>query len=205
MAFSSSGLRVVPENLEKISSYLRKYPATQTEVKFHFDRLPESRKQSYVNALGYASRNPLDIPTARRATPNEISAAVDRISNHLGGATQGSYGYVEGNLTGTSQTVDDQILRSGAATVNEPQVFTPVPAQGANGNTWLRNTDAEYKALNKLAHSLGGRQVGDRFPGIGGSIKIVSENPYCPSCIGVIHQFSDMFPGINLILVDGTR
>ncbi|MEO2051682.1 MAG: deaminase domain-containing protein [Allomuricauda sp.] len=36
-------------------------------------------------------------------------------------------------------------------------------------------------------------------------VKIVSENPYCASCQGVIQQFSEMFPNIEIKLIDGIR
>ena len=63
----------------------------------------------------------------------------------------------------------------------------------------MRNTDNEYKILNKLAEDLGGKYN----PNIKGEIKIISENPYCDSCTGVIQQFNEMFPNIKLILIDG--
>ncbi len=67
-----------------------------------------------------------------------------------------------------------------------------------------------YKVFNlekqviKLADDLGGVK-GQIYPNVNGTLKIVSENPYCPSCQGVIQQFNEMYPNINLILVDGVR
>lgn len=58
--------------------------------------------------------------------------------------------------------------------------------------------------LNKLASDLGGVR-GNKYPNVNGEIKIVSEFPYCSSCQGVIQQFSEMFPNIKLILVDGAK
>ena len=42
-------------------------------------------------------------------------------------------------------------------------------------------------------------------PKVTGEIIISSELPYCVSCQGVIQDFSDMFPNINVILIDGLR
>ncbi|NQX86858.1 MAG: hypothetical protein HRT67_13330 [Flavobacteriaceae bacterium] len=47
--------------------------------------------------------------------------------------------------------------------------------------------------------------IRDVFENITGTLKIVSENPYCLSCQGVVQQFNEMFPYLNIILVDGTR
>lgn len=52
--------------------------------------------------------------------------------------------------------------------------------------------------------NLGGTS-GNIYPNIAGELKIVSENPYCASCTGVIQQFHEMFPNIKLILVDGAK
>jgi hypothetical protein len=41
-------------------------------------------------------------------------------------------------------------------------------------------------------------------PGDSGTIKLVSELPFCDSCSDVIRQFREMFPNIRLILIDGT-
>ena len=58
--------------------------------------------------------------------------------------------------------------------------------------------------LNDPAKKLGGvkGQINDK---ITGTLKIVSENPYCTSCQGVIQQFSDMFPNIEITLIDGVK
>jgi The BURPS668_1122 family of deaminases len=38
-----------------------------------------------------------------------------------------------------------------------------------------------------------------------GELKIISENPYCVSCSGIIQQFNEMYPNVKLILIDGTK
>ncbi|NQX86856.1 MAG: hypothetical protein HRT67_13320 [Flavobacteriaceae bacterium] len=60
--------------------------------------------------------------------------------------------------------------------------------------------------LNRLAKYLKPEaQLGDVFEDVMGTIKIISENPYCVSCQGVVQQFNEMFPNLNIILIDGTR
>ncbi len=61
--------------------------------------------------------------------------------------------------------------------------------------------------LNQLALYLGaplGVQ-GYKNLNISGSLKVVTERPYCPSCQGVIQQFNDMFPNVEITLIDGVR
>ena len=55
--------------------------------------------------------------------------------------------------------------------------------------------------LNKLAEDLGSKYN----PDMKGEIKIISENPYCDSCTGVIQQFNEMFPNVKIILIDGVK
>ncbi|MBW8241187.1 hypothetical protein K1F50_00145 [Muricauda oceani] len=85
----------------------------------------------------------------------------------------------------------------------ETHIFDAVESVGVSGS-WVRITDSEYRMLNDLAKKLGGvkNQVNDK---IEGTLKIVSENPYCTSCQGVIQQFSEMFPNIEIKLIDGVR
>jgi The BURPS668_1122 family of deaminases len=68
----------------------------------------------------------------------------------------------------------------------------------------LRTTDSEYKMLNRLANNFGATS-GSVYPNATGTLRIVSERAYCPSCQGVIQQFNNMFPNVKLILVDGVR
>jgi hypothetical protein len=98
----------------------------------------------------------------------------------------------------------DLIADPETALADEPKIFTATEVEGAGGKTWLRTTDSEYKMLNKLASDLGGTP-GVVKSNIYGEIKIISENPYCASCQGIIQQFNQMFPNIKLILVDGAK
>jgi hypothetical protein len=66
----------------------------------------------------------------------------------------------------------------------EPQIFKAIKVEGG-GRSWLRNTDSEYKILNKLADDLSAVN-GGKYPNVNGEIKIISELEYCSSCQGVI-------------------
>ena len=138
-----------------------------------------------------------------KANPNEILEATNRIKAHrLTAPKGGNYGYLEGTVNNT--VVNNKFWRSGTALADEPKIFTAIEVEGAGGKTWLRTTDSEYKMLNKLASDLGGT-TGSVKPNIIGEFKIVSENPYCASCSGIIQQFNQMFPNVKLILVDGAK
>jgi hypothetical protein len=140
-----------------------------------------------------------------KANADEIAEAATKIKNYRiaqNAGTQGNYGYLEGTVNG--KAVDSKMWRSGQVLENEPQIFKAIEIEGASGGTWLRNTDSEYKMLNKLTNDLGGK-IGNKYPNISGEMKIISENPYCTSCQGIIQQFNEMFPNIKLILIDGVK
>jgi len=136
-----------------------------------------------------------------KATQKEIIQATERIKNYrTTNKIKGkNIGYLEGNVNG--KTIDNRMWLSGKVEKGEPQIFKAIEVEGSGGRSWLRNTDSEYKMLNKLAEDLGGKYN----PNIKGEIKIISELPYCNSCTGVIQQFNEMFPNVKIILIDGVK
>jgi hypothetical protein len=156
---------------------------------------------NYVDNVGRQTWN--GFTNIFKANADEILEATNRIKNHrLTSPSGGNYGYLEGTVNNVQ--VDNKFWRSGAVQEGEPQIFTAIQVEGSNGGTWLRNTDSEYKMLNKLANDLGGTPNTVKA-NINGELKIISENPYCASCTGIIQQFHDMFPNLKLILVDGAK
>ncbi len=139
-----------------------------------------------------------------KATTDEIAEATTKIKNYrIGNNLKGkNIGYLEGSVN--SNTIDNKMWLSGNVIDGEPQIYEAISVTGNSGGTWLRNTDSEYKMLNKLAESLGAVKSG-KYPNITGELKIVSENPYCASCTGIIQQFHEMYPNVKLILVDGAK
>jgi len=142
-----------------------------------------------------------------KATAEEITVAAERINLHRQqpGNKAGNYGYLEGEAGGVKR--NGEMVGSGPAD-NIPELFDAIPVnkkQVIEGEgAWLRNTDSEYKLLNRLANDMGG-QKGMKYPEITGEIKLISERKYCPSCQGVIQQFNTMYPKVRIILIDGIK
>jgi hypothetical protein len=143
-----------------------------------------------------------------KATADEIAEGTAKIKNHRlaqNAGTNGNYGYLEGKIGAINK--NGELIRSGEPDkINE--IFEALkvnPQQEIGGtNSWLRNTDSEYKMLNRLANELNGIK-GKTYKEITGELKIASERPYCPSCQGVIQQFNEMYPNVKLILIDGIK
>ena len=70
-----------------------------------------------------------------------------------------------------------------------------------NVRFWKRCTDSEFKMLNKLALDLKAER-GKVYDTVTGSVLIVSERKFCPSCTDVISQFKTMFPKVDCTLID---
>jgi hypothetical protein len=139
------------------------------------------------------------------ATDDEVSIARTRIREYRAALalTGKNLGYIEGWVNGVA--INDSIWMSGEARPEqEPQIFEATVEKGGDGTSWLRNTDTEYKMLNRVAADHGAVKDGT-YPEVTGELKIVSERHYCNSCRGVISQFNKMFPNIKLILVDGAK
>ena len=136
-----------------------------------------------------------------KATADEVAEATQKIKNYrTTNKIKGkNIGYLEGNVNG--KTIDNRMWLSGKVEKGEPQIFKAIEVEGSGGRSWLRNTDSEYKMLNKLAEDLGGKYNSN----IKGEIKIISELPYCNSCTGVIQQFNEMFPNVKITLIDGVK
>lgn len=59
-----------------------------------------------------------------------------------------------------------------------------------------RNTDSEYKILDNLADKL------DNTTSAKGTVTIFTERPACGSCLGVIEQFQQKYPGVKVDVLD---
>ncbi|MBB6461903.1 deaminase domain-containing protein [Flammeovirga kamogawensis] len=142
---------------------------------------------------------------SRLASVEEIKGALNKMRDYkIGKPQSGNLGYLEGDVSGTS--IDNNKFWKSVSKEEvqlETHIFDAINATGSNG-TWKRITDSEYRMLNDLAKKLGGSK-GQVKESVTGSLKIVSENPYCASCQGVIQQFSDMFPNVEITLIDGVK
>ena len=66
----------------------------------------------------------------------------------------------------------------------------------------LMLTDLIFK-INQLTGKV--HKLGDSYDYISGNLKIISSNPFCSSCQGVITQFHAMFPKLKIKLIDGIK
>ncbi|WP_318345424.1 deaminase domain-containing protein [Flagellimonas baculiformis] len=194
------------QDWQKVSGWVQLGLISATGADLLYQTLKKSSKlQNEVLRLGLTNKGDefLEgfVGVVRRGNANEIADATTRIANHrmsINKPSSGNFGYVEGNINGNS--IDNKLWSSGTADpITEPQIFDATEVGG-----WIRNTDSEYKMLNKLADDLGGVK-GNTYPNITGEIKVISERTYCTSCQGVLQQFSEMFPNLKLILIDGVR
>ncbi|MBN3097529.1 DUF637 domain-containing protein [Pectobacterium brasiliense] len=59
-----------------------------------------------------------------------------------------------------------------------------------------RNTDSEYKILDNISDKLAGNISAK------GTVTIFTERPACGSCLGVVEQFQQRYPGIEVKILD---
>ena len=72
----------------------------------------------------------------------------------------------------------------------KPQVSTSKYTGTPEG--YLRDMDTEFKILETLAQRLGGNTQA------AGRINLISEKMVCPSCTGIVNQFRERYPNIQL-------
>jgi hypothetical protein len=159
--------------------------------------------KSITKVSNRTTETSLGLSNSLKATTLETEAATARIKEfRASGGSAGNYGYLHGNVKGNS--INKKLWESGPFVNGEPQIFDAIEVAGSDGVKFLRNTDSEYKMLNKLASDLVGVK-GQRYIDVTGELKIVSELSFCSSCRGVIKQFNEMFPNVKLIVVNGAR
>ncbi|WP_078228562.1 deaminase domain-containing protein [Flavobacterium sp. LM4] len=200
--------KVITFGIGKFSAWKGKYTPKQVEDALEdLEKNPE--KYGIDDAENLITRESWNgFKNIFKANADEIAEATTKIKNHRlaqNEGTNGNYGYLEGKIGDISK--NGEMIRSGEPDkINE--IFDALkinPKQEIDGaNSWLRNTDSEYKMLNRLANDLNVIK-GKIYKEIRGELRIVSERPYCPSCQGVIQQFSEMFPNVKLILIDGIK
>nr|WP_243458005.1 DUF637 domain-containing protein [Serratia proteamaculans] len=68
-----------------------------------------------------------------------------------------------------------------------------------DGKPIPRNTDSEYKILDNLADKLGNNVSAK------GKVTIFTERAACESCLGVVDQFQEKYPGIRVEVLDNNN
>lgn len=192
-------LRRNVDNLKHIDDFENLKPGSLDQIKNQLSSLPPDRHEHFLAGLGNVSNNDAlaaSLTKNRLPEVSEISSATDKIRQHridVGIPESKNFGYMEGNLSGGNvQNIPDNIVSSGPPVPVSEQVFDAIDVGG-----WERFTDSEYKMLNQLARDSGatpGVPIANQVnTSITGSMKIISERPYCASCQGVIHQFNQLF------------
>ncbi|WP_045291824.1 deaminase domain-containing protein [Priestia sp. D3YE.R1] len=77
----------------------------------------------------------------------------------------------------------------------ENPMFKATEAVGKEGESYLRNTDTEYKILNDIASKLGENTQAT------GKIKLFTELDTCDSCSKVIAEFAAKYKNIELEVI----
>jgi hypothetical protein len=160
----------------------------------------------------YRDLRNLQIPNCVRGSQSEWNTARQAILDHrilVSTPNSRNFGFIEGNVNGviSSSLLDSQtgynVWRSVSEQIAslEDKIYTA----SIVGNH-SRITDSEFRMINKLALTLKpNAQLGDIYTDVTGNLKIVSENIYCSSCQDVIKQFNQMFPNVDIKLIDATR
>ncbi|XRE44528.1 hypothetical protein ACIVBQ_002732 [Tenacibaculum discolor] len=198
------------ENVKSIDLFKQSNPdITYDAIKNAFESIKSSgtRRQAFINALKSCANNDKligSLQKTRLATVEEIKDALNKMRSYkTGKSLSGNLGYIEADIPNIK--LEDKMWKSVSEDIarKETHIFEAIKATGSSG-TWLRITDSEYRMLNDLAKKLGAVK-GEKYTKVEGNLKIISENPYCMSCQGVIQQFSDMFPNIKITLIDGVK
>ena len=83
------------------------------------------------------------------------------------------------------------------------RLFATVPVPTRGGRLRSAAFDSEALILEKLGRRLDALEGFSGRPATG-VVRLFSERPVCPSCTGVLKQFQDRFPGVRLLVSDGT-
>ena len=122
---------------------------------------------------------------------------------------KGNFGYSEVDIDGLDntqffahssiQTEIPSVKDSGISIKPEFSPFKTVEVNGSNvingEGAWPRDVDTEYKILSDIQSKLGDN------PSASGKIKLYTELEPCPSCQGIIEQFKEMYPNIDIEVI----
>lgn len=115
-----------------------------------------------------------------------------RKANNIGGKRNIAFAEYEINgSTGEIIGVSGKADRAGTAGVPNQRKFKTITTPDGNPRT----LDAEVKILEELASQLPSNASG--------KVHLFSELPFCQSCSGVIKQFKEQFPNVEVIISHG--
>lgn len=204
VAFSDEVVRRNTAYLEKISDAIN--PATHNynsqALKQAYDNAPD--KARFVELPSPGFQVPFGGNRILVTDPNIIeqsSSTIAQIRNANGIGASRNIGFLQGQINGqTINPLNPGNFRVSNDGLNSAPIFEPSFVA-----RHVRDLDSEFKLLDDLAQSLGGTSPSGVYPQITGDIRLVSEKAFCASCSRVITEFSNMFPNVNLSLVNGIQ
>ncbi|MEI4803420.1 deaminase domain-containing protein [Bacillus sp. FJAT-51639] len=136
---------------------------------------------------------------------NRVSEIKGTLSNRVLNKSGSNMGYAEVNIEGINKNefyAHSQVKDAG----ENPNLegFSPKPktpkyeaqeAKNADGVSYLRDQDSEYKIINDVASRLGGNHDAK------GKIKLFTEKDTCDSCNSIISQFKKDYPDIEIEVI----
>jgi len=136
------------------------------------------------------SRAPMKYP---EGIPPEEGARLTQAARDTYDIKGRNVAVAETNIDGSSQmltSVSGKASPEGTVPAPTDPLFTTKPS-----GAMTRAYDSEVKILEDVAKDL--------KPDSQGTISLYTERPPCPSCRGVIQQFQDRFPGVQVIVTHG--
>ncbi|WP_458122145.1 deaminase domain-containing protein [Paenibacillus sp. Z6-24] len=151
--------------------------------------LPGPEKNGYMRSEGTGQGVGIGSRSVEESLEkiNEI-----RQANNIGGKRNIAFAEYEINgSTGEIIGVSGKADRAGTAGVPNQRKFETITTPDGNPRT----LDAEVKILEELASQLP--------TNVTGKVHLFSELPFCQSCSGVIKQFKEQFPNVEVIISHG--
>jgi hypothetical protein len=159
---------------------------------------PERQKQIDALESGeYSGKGGKGTGEITRIGSRSVEESLDKINeirqaNNIGGKRNIAFAEYEiDGLTDEIIGVSGKADRAGTAGVPNQRKFETITTPDGNPRT----LDAEVKILEELASQLPNNASG--------KVHLFSELPFCESCAGVIKQFKEQFPNVEVIISHG--
>ncbi|MDM5154714.1 deaminase domain-containing protein [Bacillus sp. DX1.1] len=136
---------------------------------------------------------------------NRVSEIKGTLSNRVRNKSGSNMGYGEVNIEGINKNelyAHSQVKDAGgnpnlegfSSKPKNPK-YEAQEAKNADGVSYLRNQDYEYKIINDIASRLGDNHNAK------GKIKLFTEKDTCDSCNSIISQFKKDYPNIEIEVI----
>ncbi|QHS58053.1 deaminase domain-containing protein [Chitinophaga agri] len=124
----------------------------------------------------------------------EAASKIDFVRNIFGIKTTRNIALLEGEIEGIKINqigVSGPEEVQGIAPIPKSRVFKTIEAKG-----YERMLDSEVKVLENFVNGHPDRSIR-------GSLTLTSERAFCESCSGVVEQFKEMYPNVQVSVVNG--